>query len=568
MSAFADKKKKKKGKGKKGKKGGKGGGKGMAICINSPDNQIQRIGAINGEFISSSGSPILVDDDFSDSSGCSDSDESSSCSSTSGDSSFMESENDDELTAIFNLTNRESCITSTSNKSRIYHQFNQKYPGTHIYNNDSHWYTSKDNGNHHFWKQLTTIIKNHDLQAMDNAIYHVDESKRLPIDMTDRYFKTPLMLAAGSMNLEFVRYLLENGADVNKKDQFKWTALHHACSAAQPTLRKPNNSKIRPKKQTAQEKRGLEAIALANQIIAKKPEDKSNETQDTAPEKTPTKKELPSVTLVKYLIQAGADIEAKTFHGATPLIRAIQSNSLPVVHCLIENGANIMAVTEIKKKEKKKKKGKKGGKDGGKGGGKGGAKKSSDAGSNEKNVLDYATEWADIELYDYIRLVYEKKLGKGGDKKKKAGSAKPKPKTADKDAAATVASTKNAEEIPRRLTITPAQRERNSFLEDHLNLSRSNTKASIYNLNESLNGKSTDLLTREKAEGSEGGLRAASRLLRRAPQTSNTLLRSVNQLDQSSYNLVTKKKFLRGYNNLFDFFGIKNQHFLCQNHIV
>ncbi len=62
----------------------------------------------------------------------------------------------------------------------------------------------------------------------------LDAFKRgIPVDIRDKYFKTPLMIAAAKGDLETCKFLLTCGADVNAFDNFKWTALHHACHAGQ-----------------------------------------------------------------------------------------------------------------------------------------------------------------------------------------------------------------------------------------------------------------------------------------------------------------------------------------------
>ena len=55
----------------------------------------------------------------------------------------------------------------------------------------------------------------------------------LPVDVRDKYFKTPLMVAAAKGDLTTARFLLGCGAEPNAYDNFKWTALHHACHTGQ-----------------------------------------------------------------------------------------------------------------------------------------------------------------------------------------------------------------------------------------------------------------------------------------------------------------------------------------------
>lgn len=71
-------------------------------------------------------------------------------------------------------------------------------------------------------------------------------------------------------------------ADVNMRDQFLWTPLHHAAHAGQ-------------------------------------------------------------LELIRLLVSAGADIDAKALGGATPLMRAIESSQVSCVDFLIRTGADVLA---------------------------------------------------------------------------------------------------------------------------------------------------------------------------------------------------------------------------------
>ncbi len=92
-----------------------------------------------------------------------------------------------------------------------------------------------------------------------------------------------LLEAARKNDLGKVKYLVENGANVNAKDNDGWTPLHWAAS-------------------------------------------KNN------------------LDMVKYLVETGkADVNAKTSYGTTPLYWAAEKNNLDMVKYLVENGANVNA---------------------------------------------------------------------------------------------------------------------------------------------------------------------------------------------------------------------------------
>merc|ERR1712228_787317 len=83
--------------------------------------------------------------------------------------------------------------------------------------------------------------------------------------------------------------------------------------------------------------------------------------------------------VIKLLVEAGANVNQKTTCGATPLIRAIQASSQPAVEFLLENGADILYTIEGKK-------------------------------GKEKTIVDYALEWADVNLYQYLKAIYDAKM--------------------------------------------------------------------------------------------------------------------------------------------------------------
>ena len=86
-----------------------------------------------------------------------------------------------------------------------------------------------------------------------------------PVDIKDRFYKTALMHAAAAGQADTVKYLLKHKADPNMTDNMKWTPLHHAVSSG-------------------------------------------------------------GLSVAKLLVEAGADIHAKTQNGATVLMRAAQVN--------------------------------------------------------------------------------------------------------------------------------------------------------------------------------------------------------------------------------------------------
>uniref|UniRef100_UPI00358F8D96 ankyrin repeat and EF-hand domain-containing protein 1 n=1 Tax=Myxine glutinosa TaxID=7769 RepID=UPI00358F8D96 len=108
-------------------------------------------------------------------------------------------------------------------------------------------------------------------------------TRGVPVDVMDRYFKTPLMVACSLGNNELAQMLIQLGANISAQDNFGWTPLHHACLA------------------------GQEEVASS-------------------------------------LLMAGANPNSPSLAGATPLMRAVQSGCVGLVRILLENKVDVQAV--------------------------------------------------------------------------------------------------------------------------------------------------------------------------------------------------------------------------------
>uniref|UniRef100_A0A8C4WHE5 Ankyrin repeat and EF-hand domain containing 1 n=1 Tax=Gopherus evgoodei TaxID=1825980 RepID=A0A8C4WHE5_9SAUR len=151
-------------------------------------------------------------------------------------------------------------------------RFHRDHPPEHPLQDDSAWYIDEPEKT---YTKINYLTKAGDIVSLKKAF-----EEGVPVDIRDVYYKTPLMAACGSGNMDAVKYLLEKGADVNATDNFKWTPLHHACHAGQ---------------------------------------------QDIA----------------ELLVKSGATIDAVTINSATPLMRAIESCRLDSVQYLIDSGAKV-----------------------------------------------------------------------------------------------------------------------------------------------------------------------------------------------------------------------------------
>lgn len=151
-------------------------------------------------------------------------------------------------------------------------RFDRDKPPKHPLEDDSAWYL------HHperTWMNINDASRHKDTDTLKDAFGNGTD-----VNTRDKYFKTPLMVAAMSGKIDVVKFLVENGADINATDNFKWSPIHFACHA------------------------GMRDI-------------------------------------VEFLLDRGADLEARTMSQATPLMRAIESSKPEVVQFLIDRGAKV-----------------------------------------------------------------------------------------------------------------------------------------------------------------------------------------------------------------------------------
>ncbi|XP_028858671.1 ankyrin repeat and EF-hand domain-containing protein 1 isoform X2 [Denticeps clupeoides] len=153
-------------------------------------------------------------------------------------------------------------------------RFDRDHPPVNPIEDDSSWYIDKP--------EKVYINISHSVRTCDLESLKVAFSQKVPVDIKDCFYKTPLMTACSNGNYEVVEFLLGLGADVNATDQFRWTPLHHACHAGQ-------------------------------------------------------------LDIIELLIKAGANVDSPALNGATPLMRAIESCRPCCVDYLIKAGANVTA---------------------------------------------------------------------------------------------------------------------------------------------------------------------------------------------------------------------------------
>ncbi|NXP28293.1 ANKE1 protein, partial [Scytalopus superciliaris] len=151
-------------------------------------------------------------------------------------------------------------------------QFKREHPSAHPVHDDRVWYIDEPRKT---YMDINYLVRAGDVVSLQKAF-----EEGVPVDIKDKYYKTPLMVTCANGNIVLVKYLLEKGADVNMTDSFLWTPLHHACSNGH-------------------------------------------------------------LDIAELLVKAGAAVNALGIGNTTPLMRAIEASRLDIVYFLITAGADI-----------------------------------------------------------------------------------------------------------------------------------------------------------------------------------------------------------------------------------
>lgn len=128
--------------------------------------------------------------------------------------------------------------------------------------------------------------------------------------------RTPLHLAASEGNLEIVRFLVENGADVNMEDRWNSTPLHDSIQAKQ--------------------------IDVFNYLLSRG--GKTSMTEEEKVSALNSAARSGDLDQVRTLVKMGVDVNKGDYDNRTALHLSCDSGSEEVVEFLIENGADINAI--------------------------------------------------------------------------------------------------------------------------------------------------------------------------------------------------------------------------------
>ena len=185
-------------------------------------------------------------------------------------------------------------------------------------------------------------------------MYAARRGQGADVNAKSKHGFTAMMYAARHGQLEVVRYLAEQGADVNGKDnKIGWTAMMWAARHGQLEVVKyfveEQGADV-----DAKDKTGFTVMFQAGEYghlrvvkyLAEQGADVNtkNKYGKTAMMYAARHGQL---EVVKYLAEQGADVNAKSKHGFTAMFWAGKNGHLPVVKYLAEQGADVWAVDPL-----------------------------------------------------------------------------------------------------------------------------------------------------------------------------------------------------------------------------
>jgi len=190
---------------------------------------------------------------------------------------------------------------------------------------------------------LVEAVKLADLEAVKRLI---DEGADVNAENQAGY--TPLLAAASDGQVVIAKVLLSNGADVNKHNQHGRTLLHEASwnghvSAAELLLANGAEVNARDSKRATPLHGAVRRthVAVVKLLLAKGAGVNARDSSGATPLHRAVAKS--HVAIIKLLLTKGADLNARDRRGDMPLHRAIRIGDTTVVQLLLTHGADANA---------------------------------------------------------------------------------------------------------------------------------------------------------------------------------------------------------------------------------
>ena len=171
-----------------------------------------------------------------------------------------------------------------------------------------------------------------------NIVKHLVENGA-NVNEKNRFEITPLITACQKNDIEIVKYLVQKGADINAKNDDAITPLMIACQGNDIKIMK----NLFEKGEFEKKFYNTVDVKINIEIVKYLVEKGANVNAKNYNRSTPLIIACyeNDIEIVKYLVEKGADVNTKDINGVTPLLIACERNDINIVKHLVENGANV-----------------------------------------------------------------------------------------------------------------------------------------------------------------------------------------------------------------------------------
>ncbi len=192
-------------------------------------------------------------------------------------------------------------------------------------------------------KSLLEAVEKGDLKK----IKLLTELKYAYIETKNIQQQTALYTAVKKNHFSVVKYLVEQGANINAREKDGWSILHRAVETNKLSIvqylvengadlhARTNYNKETPLEMAKNDKKDQEIIAYLENAVLQLQVQRDNRLLENA--------EKGNLEKVKQLLNEGANIHAKNNAQQTALYVAVRGNQFSVMNYLVEQGANINA---------------------------------------------------------------------------------------------------------------------------------------------------------------------------------------------------------------------------------
>ena len=160
------------------------------------------------------------------------------------------------------------------------------------------------------------------------------------VNVQDKYGRTPLMIHAVNGNNDIVSYLITHGADVDRKDNAGQTALHLTCFFTIVEIIVDGGANVNVQDDKGRTPLMIHAVNGSKDIVSYLITHGANVHRRDAAGRTALHL-TGHLTIVKILVDGGANVNVQDDKGRTPLMIHAEKGNNDIVSYLVAHGADV-----------------------------------------------------------------------------------------------------------------------------------------------------------------------------------------------------------------------------------